>query len=141
MPGQVKANLSPTVVVQNMPILPNGSNTSKFTTTQDHNHTSQPNNTLQQLSSSSPTTTHISTSKKTSMQNIHQYHHTSGRSSSLPKHAVEKLKKWLFDHFEHPYPTEEEKAKLAEQSQLTLTQINNWFVNARVRIWRPQLGL
>jgi hypothetical protein len=56
---------------------------------------------------------------------------------SLPKKAIEDLKAWLFDHFHHPYPTEEEKIEMAKANTLTLTQVNNWFINSRRRIWRP----
>eukprot|EP01028_Stygiella_incarcerata_P012244 TRINITY_DN73_c0_g2_i1.p1 TRINITY_DN73_c0_g2~~TRINITY_DN73_c0_g2_i1.p1 ORF type:complete len:464 (-),score=139.50 TRINITY_DN73_c0_g2_i1:229-1620(-) len=56
---------------------------------------------------------------------------------SLPKKAIEDLKAWLFDHFHHPYPTEEEKMEMAKANNLTLTQVNNWFINSRRRIWRP----
>lgn len=35
---------------------------------------------------------------------------------NLPKKAVEVLKKWLFDHFDHPYPTDQEKTELAKQT-------------------------
>jgi len=55
----------------------------------------------------------------------------------LPKEAVNTLKKWLFDNFHHPYPTEEQKHELAMQTDLTHSQVNYWFINARVRIWRP----
>ena len=34
----------------------------------------------------------------------------------------------------HPYPSEEEKAMLCQQTNLTLNQINNWFTNARRRL-------
>ncbi|KAL0476566.1 PKNOX2 [Acrasis kona] len=56
---------------------------------------------------------------------------------NLPKHAVEILKQWLFDHFQRPYPTDEEKNELASTTKLNLTQVNNWFINARRRIWKP----
>lgn len=35
---------------------------------------------------------------------------------NLPKKAVEGLKKWLFEHFNHPYPSESEKDQLAKQT-------------------------
>ncbi|CAK8693267.1 homeobox protein PKNOX2-like [Clavelina lepadiformis] len=57
----------------------------------------------------------------------------------LPKHATEILRSWLFSHIVHPYPTEDEKRSLANQTCLTLLQVNNWFINARRRILQPML--
>ncbi|TPP57611.1 Homeobox protein PKNOX2, partial [Fasciola gigantica] len=39
----------------------------------------------------------------------------------------------------HPYPTEDEKRQIASQTNLTLLQVNNWFINARRRILQPML--
>lgn len=61
------------------------------------------------------------------------------KRGTLPKEAVQVLKDWLFKHFNHPYPTEEEKAQLAALTGLQTAQVNYWFINARVRIWRPML--
>jgi len=58
---------------------------------------------------------------------------------NLPKASTNLLKKWLFDHLFHPYPTEEEKSSLALQTGLSLNQLNNWFINARRRILQPML--
>ncbi|KAA3680833.1 uncharacterized protein DEA37_0007531 [Paragonimus westermani] len=41
--------------------------------------------------------------------------------------------------FLHPYPTEDEKRQIANQTNLTLLQVNNWFINARRRILQPML--
>lgn len=57
----------------------------------------------------------------------------------LPKHATEILRSWLFSHIVHAYPTEDEKRQLASQTNLTLLQVNNWFINARRRILQPML--
>lgn len=40
---------------------------------------------------------------------------------------------------QHPYPTEDEKRHIAAQTNLTLLQVNNWFINARRRILQPML--
>lgn len=42
-------------------------------------------------------------------------------------------------HFKHPYPSEEEKKQISLQTNLTLIQVNNWFINARRRILQPML--
>lgn len=63
----------------------------------------------------------------------------SKKRGNLPKQATNILKTWLFSNFLHPYPSEAEKLELSQQTGLTITQINNWFINARVRTWRPML--
>jgi hypothetical protein len=63
----------------------------------------------------------------------------SKKRGNLPKNATNVLKTWLFSNFLHPYPSEAEKIELSQQTNLTITQINNWFINARVRTWRPML--
>ncbi|KAK3107226.1 hypothetical protein FSP39_009807 [Pinctada imbricata] len=57
----------------------------------------------------------------------------------LPKQATQIMKTWLFQHIVHPYPTEDEKRQIASQTNLTLLQVNNWFINARRRILQPML--
>ncbi|XP_039067445.1 BEL1-like homeodomain protein 9 isoform X2 [Hibiscus syriacus] len=57
----------------------------------------------------------------------------------LPEHAVAVLKTWLFEHFLHPYPSDSEKLMLAQQTGLSRTQVSNWFINARVRLWKPMV--
>jgi len=51
----------------------------------------------------------------------------------LPKEATDLLKGWLLEHVYKPYPTEDEKLKLIAQTGLTMTQLNNFFTNARRR--------
>jgi len=60
------------------------------------------------------------------------------RRGHFPKTTTDLLKSWLFDHLEHPYPTEEEKAVLAEDTGLTVKQINYWFTNSRRRFLKTR---
>lgn len=44
------------------------------------------------------------------------------------------LKQWLYSHRDTPYPSRSEKLELSLVSNLTLTQVSNWFANARRRL-------
>ncbi|KAL4559410.1 hypothetical protein LXL04_031548 [Taraxacum kok-saghyz] len=57
----------------------------------------------------------------------------------LPEGSVSILRAWLFEHFLNPYPKDSEKIMLARQTGLTRSQIANWFINARVRLWKPMV--
>lgn len=57
----------------------------------------------------------------------------------LPEASVAILRSWLFEHFLHPYPNDNEKLMLASQTGLTKNQVSNWFINARVRLWKPMI--
>ncbi|XP_065854196.1 BEL1-like homeodomain protein 9 [Euphorbia lathyris] len=57
----------------------------------------------------------------------------------LPERAVTILKAWLFEHFLHPYPSDTDKLMLAKQTGLSRSQVSNWFINARVRLWKPMV--
>ncbi|KAL2318797.1 hypothetical protein Fmac_032673 [Flemingia macrophylla] len=57
----------------------------------------------------------------------------------LPETSVSILRAWLFEHFLHPYPKDSEKIMLARQTGLTRNQVANWFINARVRLWKPMV--
>uniref|UniRef100_A0A0A9D8A3 Homeobox domain-containing protein n=1 Tax=Arundo donax TaxID=35708 RepID=A0A0A9D8A3_ARUDO len=57
----------------------------------------------------------------------------------LPERAVSVLRAWLYEHFLHPYPTDGDKQMLAKQTGLTRNQVSNWFINARVRLWKPMV--
>ncbi|KAK4799687.1 hypothetical protein SAY86_025052 [Trapa natans] len=57
----------------------------------------------------------------------------------LPERAVSVLRAWLFEHFLHPYPKDSDKQMLAKQTGLTRSQVSNWFINARVRLWKPMI--
>ncbi|PWA99265.1 homeobox domain, POX domain-containing protein [Artemisia annua] len=57
----------------------------------------------------------------------------------LPESSVSILRAWLFEHFLNPYPKDPEKIMLARQTGLTRSQVSNWFINARVRLWKPMI--
>ncbi|KAH7846852.1 hypothetical protein Vadar_018848 [Vaccinium darrowii] len=57
----------------------------------------------------------------------------------LPETSVTILRSWLFEHFLHPYPNDSEKLMLASQTGLSKNQVSNWFINARVRLWKPMI--
>uniref|UniRef100_A0A7M5VC29 Homeobox domain-containing protein n=1 Tax=Clytia hemisphaerica TaxID=252671 RepID=A0A7M5VC29_9CNID len=46
----------------------------------------------------------------------------------FPKMATNIMKAWLFQHLNHPYPSEEQKRQLANETGLTILQVNNWYV-------------
>ncbi|CAN4076773.1 unnamed protein product [Withania somnifera] len=57
----------------------------------------------------------------------------------LPERSVSVLRAWMFQNFLHPYPKDAEKQILAVKSGLTRSQVSNWFINARVRLWKPMI--
>ncbi|CAE5962354.1 unnamed protein product [Arabidopsis arenosa] len=57
------------------------------------------------------------------------------RAGKLPGDTTTVLKNWWQQHCKWPYPTEDDKAKLVEETGLQLKQINNWFINQRKRNW------
>jgi hypothetical protein len=60
-------------------------------------------------------------------------------SGRLQPSQVCALKLWVahVDHWERPYPTEEDKTQLAQAYGMTLTQVSDWFRNERKRVWLP----
>ncbi|BES90191.1 Coprinus_mating [Nesidiocoris tenuis] len=69
---------------------------------------------------------------------------TNGKKSQkkrgiFPKVATNILRAWLFQHLTHPYPSEDQKKQLAQDTGLTILQVNNWFINARRRIVQPMI--
>jgi hypothetical protein len=45
------------------------------------------------------------------------------RRGNLPKQVTDLLRSWLNDHLHHPYPTEDEKQMLMQQTGLTIHQV------------------
>ncbi|KAF6158969.1 hypothetical protein GIB67_042050 [Kingdonia uniflora] len=66
-------------------------------------------------------------------------HNTWRPQRGLPERSVSILRAWLFEHFLHPYPKDSDKVMLAKQTGLTRSQVSNWFINARVRLWKPMV--
>ncbi|RWR72285.1 BEL1-like homeodomain-containing protein [Cinnamomum micranthum f. kanehirae] len=78
------------------------------------------------------------TSESLSFLDQHQQHIWRPQRG-LPERAVSILRAWLFEHFLHPYPTDTDKHMLATQTGLSRNQVSNWFINARVRLWKPMV--
>ncbi|XP_039132130.1 homeobox protein knotted-1-like 13 isoform X1 [Dioscorea cayenensis subsp. rotundata] len=57
------------------------------------------------------------------------------RAGKLPGDTTSTLKAWWQSHAKWPYPTEDDKARLVQETGLQLKQINNWFINQRKRNW------
>lgn len=62
------------------------------------------------------------------------------RRGKLPRDVTDLLRAWLMDHAAHPYPNEDEKRNLCDRTGLTISQVSNWFINARRRILAPQMA-
>ena len=54
-------------------------------------------------------------------------------AARFPQAAVRILKSWIVQHIDHPYPTDEEKELLKQETGLSLGQISNWMANTRRR--------
>lgn len=87
-------------------------------------NSTSPNNSEELDSNSS--SGNIQSKYKSALSESHNNH-------KLPKFAAKILKLWFNEHIENPYPSKEEKVMLASKTNLTLRQINNWFVNQRGR--------
>merc|ERR1712078_544862 len=61
-------------------------------------------------------------------------------NSPLPCDVVEYLREWLMspEHIHHPYPSESEKARIIADTGIDRKRLNNWFVNNRIRFWKPR---
>ena len=49
--------------------------------------------------------------------------------------AVRILKEWLMKNAKEPYPTSNDRAKLSLLTELTPTQVQNWFLGTRKTQW------
>ncbi|KAE9968038.1 hypothetical protein EG328_007814 [Venturia inaequalis] len=63
----------------------------------------------------------------------HSYPLPRKRRGNLPKDATKVMKEWFGKHKDSPYPTEEQKQELVRLTRLNMSQVNNWFINARRR--------
>ncbi|XP_045587592.1 uncharacterized protein [Procambarus clarkii] len=73
---------------------------------------------------------------------------SSSASPSLPeprrrqyysKEVIRVLSSWLLAHQHDPYPNEDQKQLLVQQTGLAVQQINQWFTNARRRLLNRQV--
>ncbi|KAK5022469.1 homeodomain superfamily [Exophiala sideris] len=60
---------------------------------------------------------------------------TEGRRGrrDFPKNVTNTLRGWLQNNLDNPYPSENDKESLMRETNLTIAQITNWFMNARRR--------
>ncbi|CAM8997176.1 unnamed protein product [Rhodiola kirilowii] len=72
---------------------------------------------------------------KTTIEDVREEIMRKRRAGKLPGDTTSVLKNWWQQHSKWPYPTEDDKAKLVEETGLQLKQINNWFINQRKRNW------
>ena len=54
-------------------------------------------------------------------------------AARFPKASLKVLKEWMIMHIDNPYPTEEEKEMLSQETGLNLGQVSNWMANTRRR--------
>ncbi|OAF69458.1 Homeobox protein PBX4 [Intoshia linei] len=52
---------------------------------------------------------------------------------NFSKQATEILNEYFYSHLSNPYPSEEAKEELAAKCGITISQVNNWFGNKRIR--------
>lgn len=69
----------------------------------------------------------------------HKYNRNRIEGRTRPKRETARnmcrpLKQWLYAHRDLPYPNKGEKLDLAAKSKMTITQVSNWFANARRRL-------
>jgi len=52
---------------------------------------------------------------------------------NFSKNASEILNEYFYSHLANPYPSEEAKEELAKKCNISVSQVNNWFGNKRIR--------
>jgi len=55
------------------------------------------------------------------------------KRQNFPREVTQILMEWLIAHYDHPYPSEQEKEALGQRVGLKVSQICGWFINARRR--------
>lgn len=63
----------------------------------------------------------------------------SKKRCGLPQTSVAIMKEWVEKHFNHPYPSDEEKLMLADAGNIEFRQVENWMVNYRGRVWKRDI--
>ena len=51
--------------------------------------------------------------------------------------AHARLREWVLEHFDAPFPTRKQKEALAKEIFWPPARVSNWFINSRVRFWKP----
>lgn len=86
--------------------------------------------------------------RKINSENTENQENPKKKKKNFQKDSTDHLNLWckyniflflVFNHLNDPYPNDEEKKILAQQTNLTLSQINNWFGNKRMRYKRKML--
>ena len=85
-----------------------------------------------------PTTSTTAGPSQTKKQNKRQaelaaYDDKYSRKHQLPDQAVDVMNEWFDDHVNNPYPTIEEKERMAQRGGISVKQVNAWFSNRRNR--------
>ncbi|CAH1780082.1 unnamed protein product [Owenia fusiformis] len=60
------------------------------------------------------------------------------KSRQLNSRAIEIMSKWYEKHTDQPYPTEEQKQKMADEGGITIAQVKAWFANKRNRTFNTR---
>ena len=84
-----------------------------------------PHHPPESITKTTTTTTTITTQTRKATNTI--------RHHQLPDHSVEIMNEWFMEHQSNPYPTNEQKEKLAHLGGITIKQVTAWFSNRRNR--------